>query len=38
VPDVHVESVRPASFDQAAWDLAIATQPLSYLGADLAAR
>ena len=34
--NIHVQGIRPASFDRSAWDLAIATQSLSYLDPDLA--
>jgi hypothetical protein len=34
--NIHVEGIRPSSFDHSAWDLAIATQSLSYLDPDLA--
>jgi len=35
---VHVEfhGVRPANFNHAAWDLAVATQSLTYMNSDLA--
>jgi hypothetical protein len=33
---IRFEGFRPASFDHAAWDLAIATQSLAYLDSDLA--
>jgi hypothetical protein len=34
--DVHMHGIRPANFDHAAWDLAIATQSLAYIDPDLA--
>ena len=34
--NIHVEGIKPSSFDRSAWDLAIATQSLSYLDPDLA--
>jgi hypothetical protein len=34
--DVHFNGIRPASFDHAAWDLALGTQSLAYMDADLA--
>jgi hypothetical protein len=34
--DVHFEGVRPVIFEHTAWDLALATQALSYLEPDLA--
>ena len=34
--NIHVEGIQPPSFDRSAWDLAIATQSLSYLDPDLA--
>jgi len=33
---VHFEGMRPAIFEHTAWDLALATQALSYLDQDLA--
>lgn len=33
---IQFEGFRPASFDHAAWDLAIATQSLEYVDSDLA--
>ena len=33
---VHLQGIQPASFDRAAWDLAIATQSLAYIDSDLA--
>jgi Tfp pilus assembly protein PilE len=33
---VHFEGMRPAIFEHTAWDLALATQALSYLDPDLA--
>ena len=33
---VHFEGMRPVIFEHAAWDLALATQALSYLDPDLA--
>ena len=34
--EVHFEGVRPVIFEHTAWDLALATQALSYLDPDLA--
>jgi Tfp pilus assembly protein PilE len=34
--EVHFEGVRPVIFEHTAWDLALATQALSYLKPDLA--
>ena len=34
--EVHFEGVRPVIFEHTAWDLALATQALSYLPPDLA--
>ena len=34
--EVHFEGLRPVIFEHTAWDLALATQALSYLEADLA--
>jgi hypothetical protein len=34
--DVQFAGIRPSNFDHSAWDLAIATQSLSYIDADLA--
>jgi hypothetical protein len=34
--EVHFEGVRPVIFEHTAWDLALATQALSYLKTDLA--
>jgi hypothetical protein len=33
---VHFEGMRPVNFEHTAWDLALATQALSYLKSDLA--
>jgi len=33
---VHFEGMRPETFEHTAWDLALATQALSYLKSDLA--
>jgi hypothetical protein len=34
--NIHIEGIKPSHFDRSAWDLAIATQSLSYLDSDLA--
>jgi hypothetical protein len=34
--DIHFHGIRPANFDRSAWDLAIATQSLTYIDSDLA--
>ncbi len=34
--EVHFEGIRPVIFEHTAWDLALATQALSYLNPDLA--
>jgi hypothetical protein len=34
--EVHFEGVRPVIYEHTAWDLALATQALSYLKPDLA--
>jgi hypothetical protein len=36
IDDIHLRGIRPTNFDHAAWDLAIATQSLAYIDADLA--
>jgi hypothetical protein len=36
VKEVHFEGMRPIIFEQTAWDLALATQALSYIDSDLA--
>lgn len=34
--DIHMHGIRPAALDHTAWDLAIATQSLTYIDSDLA--
>lgn len=34
--DVHIEGIQPAFFKRTAWELALATQSLSYVNSDLA--
>jgi len=34
--NIHLNGIRPARFDHSAWDLAVGTQALSHIDADLA--
>jgi len=34
--NIHLHGIRPARFDHSAWDLAVGTQALSHIDADLA--